>query len=67
VNLFWKIFITFGVTMTLTLVGAVFVSFRLAGLAVDQQNIDNRELIIERAAAELTEGGEEQLRAWLHS
>jgi two-component system sensor histidine kinase CpxA len=66
VNLFWKIFITFGVTMTLTLVGAVFVSFRLAGLAVDQQNIDNRELIIERAAAELTEGGEEQLRAWLH-
>jgi two-component system sensor histidine kinase CpxA len=64
-NLFWKIFITFGVAMTLTLVGAVFVSFSLAGLAFDQLNIENRELIIESAAAELTEGGEEQLRAWL--
>jgi two-component system sensor histidine kinase CpxA len=64
-NLFWKIFITFGVAMTLTLVGAVFVSFRLAGLAFDQLNIENRELIIERAAAALTEGGEDQLRAWL--
>jgi signal transduction histidine kinase len=64
-NLFWKIFITFGVAMTLTLVGAVFVSFRLAGLAFDQLNIENREMIVERAAAELAEGGEEQLRAWL--
>jgi two-component system sensor histidine kinase CpxA len=65
VNIFWKIFITFGVAMTLTLVGAVFVSFRLAGLAFDQLNIENREVIIERAAAALIEGGEEQLRAWL--
>lgn len=65
-NLFWKIFITFGVAMTMTLVGAVFVSFRLAGLAFDQLNIENREVIVERAAAELTEGGEERLRAWLH-
>ena len=65
-NLFWKIFITFGVAMTMTLVGAVFVSFRLAGLAFDQLNIENREAIVERAAAELTEGGEEQLRSWLH-
>jgi two-component system sensor histidine kinase CpxA len=64
-NLFWKIFITFGVAMTLTLVGAVFVSFRLAGLAFDQLNIENREVIVERAASELAEGGEPQLRAWL--
>jgi two-component system sensor histidine kinase CpxA len=64
-NLFWKIFITFGVAMTLTLVGAVFVSFRLAGLAFDQLNIENREQIVEQAAAVLTEGGEEQLRVWL--
>ena len=53
-NLFWKIFITFGIAMTLTLVGAVFVSFRLAGLAFDQINIENRELTIERASAEVT-------------
>jgi two-component system, OmpR family, sensor kinase len=65
VNLYWKIFITFGVAMTLTLVGAVFVSFRLAGLAFDQLNIENREVIIERAAAALADGGEDQLRAWL--
>ncbi|HEY5568208.1 MAG TPA: ATP-binding protein [Gammaproteobacteria bacterium] len=64
-NLFWKIFITFGVAMTLTLVGAVFVSFSLAGLAFDQTNIENREVIIERAAAELAQGGEDGLRTWL--
>ena len=46
-NLFWKIFITFGVAMTMTLVGAVFVSFWLAGLAFDQLNIENREAIVE--------------------
>jgi two-component system sensor histidine kinase CpxA len=65
VNLFWKIFIAFGVAMTLTLVAAVFVSFRLAGLAFDQLNIENREVIIERAAAALAEGGEDRLRTWL--
>lgn len=64
-NIFWKIFITFGFAMTLTLVGAVFVSFRLAALAFDQLNIENREVIIEQAAAALSAGGEEQLRAWL--
>jgi len=64
-NLFWKMFITFGIAMTLTLVGAVFVSFRLAALAFDQTNIENREIIIERAAAALSEGGVERLRAWL--
>lgn len=64
-NLFWKIFVTFGVAMTLTLVGSVFVSFRLAEIAYDQTNIENRESISERAASALTEGGEAGLRRWL--
>ena len=64
-TLFWKIFIAFGIAMTLTLVSAVFVSFRLAGLAFDQMNIENRETIIMKAADSLAHGGEDELRAWL--
>lgn len=64
-NLFWKLFIAFGVSMALTLVGAVFVTFRLATLAFDQMNIENRETISERAAAALADDGEEGLRRWL--
>jgi len=65
VNLFWKIFITFGVAMVLTLVGAVFVSFRLVGQAFDQLNIENREQIIAEAAEALENGGETGLKEWL--
>jgi two-component system sensor histidine kinase CpxA len=64
-TLFWKIFIAFGIAMTLTLVSAVFVSFRLAGLAFDQMNIENRETIIQHAADALADGGENELRTWL--
>lgn len=64
-NLFLKIFVAFGIAMTLTLVAAVYISFRLASLAFDQQNIENRETIIERAAQTLADGGEDRLRRWL--
>lgn len=64
-NLFWKIFITFGIAMTMTLVVAVFVSFRLVGQAFDQFNIENREEIIRQAAEALEEGDLAGLRSWL--
>ena len=64
-NLFWKIFIAFGIAMTVTLVVAVFVSFSLVGQAFDQRNIENREEIIQQAAEALEEGGLGGLRSWL--
>lgn len=64
-TLFWKLFITFGIAMALTLVGAVFVGFRLASLAFDQMNIENREEITAQAADVLASRGEPGLRSWL--
>jgi len=66
-NLFWKLFVVFGIAMALTLVGAVFVGFRLASLAFDQLNIENREEIIAQAAGVLNEQGEPGLQAWLRA
>jgi two-component system, OmpR family, sensor kinase len=65
VGLFWKIFLSFVVAMTVTLVGAVFVSFRLAGQAFDQVNVEGRDKIIEEVAAALAHGGERELKFWL--
>jgi signal transduction histidine kinase len=64
-GLFWKIFVSFGIAMTLALVGAVLVSFRLASDAFDQVNIEGRERIIQEVAAALAEGGEPGLKDWL--
>jgi two-component system sensor histidine kinase CpxA len=64
-GLFWKIFVSFGVAMTLTLVGTVYVSFRLAGPAFDQVDVEVRDRITEEAAAVLAERGERGLRGWL--
>jgi signal transduction histidine kinase len=64
-NLIWKIFITFGIAMTLTLVVTVVVTLRLSVQASDQLNIQNREEIIAQAATALDDGGEPELRSWL--
>jgi two-component system, OmpR family, sensor kinase len=64
-GLFWKIFGSFTIAMTLTLVGAVYVSFRLAGQAYDQSNIEGRNRILEEAQAALSHGGERELKFWL--
>jgi len=65
VGLFWKIFVSFMIAMTVTLVGAVFVSFRLASTALDQVNVEGRDKIIEEVAGGLAHGGERELKAWL--
>jgi two-component system sensor histidine kinase CpxA len=64
-GLFWKIFLSFTLAMTVTLAGAVYVSFRLAGQAFDQVNVEGRDRIIEEAAAALARGGERELKLWL--
>jgi two-component system sensor histidine kinase CpxA len=65
VGLFWKIFVCFTIAMTVTLVGVVFVSFRLASTALDQVNVEGRDKIIEEVAGSLAQGGERELKAWL--
>jgi two-component system sensor histidine kinase CpxA len=64
-GLFWKIFVCFTIAMTVTLVGVVFVSFRLASTALDQVNVEGRDKIIEEVAGALAHGGERELKAWL--
>lgn len=64
-GLFWKIFVSFSIAMTLAVVGTVFVSFRMAGQAFDQVNIGGRERIIQEAADALHQGGRRELRRWL--
>ena len=64
-GLFWKIFVSVTIAMTVTLVGVVFVSFRLASTALDQVNVEGREKIIEEVAGALAHGGERELKGWL--
>ncbi len=66
-SLFWKIFVSFGLAMTVTLVAVVLVSFRLAEGAVDQNNFRDRREIIRDAAAALESGGENALKEWLRN
>jgi two-component system sensor histidine kinase CpxA len=65
VGLFWKIFVSFMIAMTVTSVGAVYVSFQLANQAFEQVNIEGRDRIIEEVASALARGGERELKAWL--
>lgn len=66
-NLFWKIFIAFGIATTVTLVGAVFLTFTFVGQAFDQFDIENRGDIIEQAAEALEQGQLPGLRSWLEA
>src|SRR3954462_538161 len=52
--------------MTVTLVGSVYVSFRLASTAFEQVNFDGRDRIIQETASALAHGGERELKAWLY-
>jgi two-component system sensor histidine kinase CpxA len=65
VGLFWKIFLSIGVAMAVTLVGTVYVTFRIAGQAFDQLDVEGRDRIIQEVNAALQQGGERELKAWL--
>ena len=64
-TLFWKIFVSFSLAMTLTLIGAVFVSFRLAEQVFDQDRFENRDQLIVAGAHALAVDGEQGLKTWL--
>jgi len=64
-SLFWKIFVAFMIAMTVTSVGAVYVSFQLASQALEQVNVEGRDRITEEVAAAQAHGGERELKSWL--
>jgi signal transduction histidine kinase len=65
-RLFWKLFLTLGVAMTVAMVAAVSMGWQIGQLTVAQfYDFDNREAIIDRAAQALNRGGREELTEWL--
>jgi two-component system sensor histidine kinase CpxA len=64
-GVFWKIFVTFGIAMTVTLGTTVYVSFKLAEQSWELLNIEGRERIIQEASEALQSGGEWKLKVWL--
>ncbi|HEX5046667.1 MAG TPA: ATP-binding protein [Gammaproteobacteria bacterium] len=65
-GLFWKIFMSFTVAMTVTVVGTVYVSFRVANQVFEQVNVAGREKIVDQMASALSHGGERELKQWLY-
>jgi two-component system sensor histidine kinase CpxA len=65
VRLFWKIFNSFMIAMTVTTVGVVSASFQLANQALEQVNVAGRDRIIAEVSTALERGGERELKAWL--
>ena len=64
-GLFWKIFVSFMVAMTVTSVGAIYVSFHIARQALTQIDFEGRDRIIREVSAALARGGERELKGWL--
>jgi signal transduction histidine kinase len=65
VGLFWKIFVSFMIAMTVTSVGAIYVSFQLANRPLTQGDFEGRDTIIREMSAALARGGERELKTWL--
>ena len=64
-GLFWKIFVSFMIAMTVTSVGAIYVSFQIANQALGQIDFEGRDQIIRDVSAALAHGGERELKNWL--
>jgi two-component system, OmpR family, sensor kinase len=65
VSLFWKIFVSFMIAMTLTSVGAIYVTYRIVSRPLTQTDFDGRAEIISEVAEALARGGEHGLKTWL--
>lgn len=64
-SLYWRIFLSFGLTMALVVIASVLISFRAAGhFAHTMEDTRPHELISE-ASRVLAEGGVQPLRDWL--
>jgi two-component system sensor histidine kinase CpxA len=65
VSLFWKIFVSFMVAMTITSVGAIYVTYRIVSRPLTQTDFDGRGEIISDVSQALARGGERELKMWL--
>jgi two-component system sensor histidine kinase CpxA len=65
VGLFWKIFVSFMIAMTVTSVGAIYVTYQIVSRPLTQTEFEGRDRIITEVGAALARGGERELKAWL--
>jgi two-component system, OmpR family, sensor kinase len=65
VSLFWKIFVSFMIGMTITSVGAIYVTYRIVSRPFTQTDFEGRPEIISEVSAALARGGERELKMWL--
>jgi signal transduction histidine kinase len=65
VNLFWKIFASFMIAMTITSVGAIYVTYRIVSRPLTQTDFEGRGEIITEVSAALALGVERGLKTWL--
>jgi signal transduction histidine kinase len=64
-SLFWKIFLSFMVAMTVTSVGAIYATYQIVSRPLTQTDFEGRDEIIGQVAAALARGGERELKTWL--
>jgi hypothetical protein len=65
VSLFWKIFVSFMIAMTITSVGAIYVTYWIVSRPLTQTDFAGRDRIIQEVSAALARGGERELKTWL--
>ena len=65
-SLFWKIFLSFMVAMTVTSVGAIYVTVRLVNQPLTLSDFEGRDRIIREMSTALARGGEYGLKTWLY-
>jgi two-component system sensor histidine kinase CpxA len=65
VSLFWKIFVSFMIAMTITSVGAIYVTYRIVSRPFTQTDFEGRPEIISEVSTALARGGERELKMWL--
>ena len=64
-SLFWKIFISFMIAMTITSVGAIYVTYQIVSRVETRSDFEGREEIIREVSEALARGGERELKSWL--
>ena len=65
-GLFWKIFLSFMVAMTVTSVGAIYVTYQIVSRPLTQTEFEGRDRIIGDVSEALARGGERGLKNWLN-
>lgn len=65
-GLFWKIFVSFMIAMTVTSVGAIYVTYQIVSRPLTQTDFEGRDRIIRNVSAALARGGERELKEWLY-